>query len=193
MIIKNQKTKICTKCRKEYVATEENFYKFIKGRFGLHYWCKNCYGLYFKNRYIKNKDKIRKQQKKYCKSSRGKEVRKEINKRYSKSEKGKISSRNRNKRYKISNKFKVNARNAKRRSIKLEQTPIDARHDEIIKIYKICSDMNSRTGKILFHVDHIIPLSKGGLHHEDNLQILWWKDNLKKSDKIWRNTNGRHS
>lgn len=31
-----------------------------------------------------------------------------------------------------------------------------------------------------YHVDHIKPLSKGGLHHPDNLQVLRGIDNLKK-------------
>ncbi|MHA1482683.1 MAG: HNH endonuclease signature motif containing protein [Candidatus Heimdallarchaeaceae archaeon] len=76
------------------------------------------------------------------------------------------------------------ARGAKRRAIKLNQTPEDVDFNEIRGIYKICVDMNKRTGKALFHVDHIIPLSKGGLHHEDNLQILSAKDNLSKASKI---------
>lgn len=31
-----------------------------------------------------------------------------------------------------------------------------------------------------YHVDHIKPLSKGGLHHPDNLQVLRGVDNLRK-------------
>jgi len=37
---------------------------------------------------------------------------------------------------------------------------------------------------IQHHVDHIIPLSKGGLHHPDNLQILTAEENLKKGAKL---------
>ena len=37
-------------------------------------------------------------------------------------------------------------------------------------LYIICSQLNH--DKIDFHVDHIQPISKGGLHHPDNLQIL---------------------
>lgn len=33
-------------------------------------------------------------------------------------------------------------------------------------------------------VDHIIPLSKGGLHHEDNLQYLTIRENRRKYNKI---------
>jgi len=35
-----------------------------------------------------------------------------------------------------------------------------------------------------YEVDHIIPLSKGGKHHESNLQYLTVSENRKKSNKI---------
>lgn len=35
-----------------------------------------------------------------------------------------------------------------------------------------------------WHIDHIIPLAKGGTNHYTNLQPLWAKDNLSKSDKL---------
>jgi len=34
-----------------------------------------------------------------------------------------------------------------------------------------------------YHVDHIQPISRGGLHHENNLQILKASLNWEKSDK----------
>lgn len=37
---------------------------------------------------------------------------------------------------------------------------------------------------IVFHIDHIIPVSKGGITTEDNLQTLCSTCNLKKSNKI---------
>jgi len=35
-----------------------------------------------------------------------------------------------------------------------------------------------------WEIDHIIPVSKNGSFHYTNLQPLWWKDNLKKSNNI---------
>ena len=57
-----------------------------------------------------------------------------------------------------------------------EQTPIDADRILIQKIYEDCPEGHE--------VDHIIPISKGGLHHQDNLQYLPWKENRRKSNKV---------
>jgi len=55
---------------------------------------------------------------------------------------------------------------------------------KIKKIYEECGRMNADNKDIKYHVDHIIPLSKGGLHHPDNLQILKAVDNLRKRCKL---------
>ncbi len=87
------------------------------------------------------------------------------------------------KKYQQNNKAKITAWVAKREARKRNQTPDDANQNSIQKIYSYCQHLNE-TGFIKYHVDHIIPLFKGGLHHEDNLQILMARDNMKKQDKI---------
>ena len=50
-----------------------------------------------------------------------------------------------------------------------------------------CQSCNASTAQqdlLLLEVDHIIPVAKGGLSTEDNLQTLCWKCNRTKSDKI---------
>lgn len=54
---------------------------------------------------------------------------------------------------------------------------------EIAAIYKRCVEIEKETG-IKHHVDHIMPLSKGGKHIASNLQILTATENLKKGAKI---------
>ena len=56
------------------------------------------------------------------------------------------------------------------------QTPPDADRDLMQKIYEECPDG--------YEVDHIIPISKGGLHHQDNLQYLTISENRRKSNKL---------
>jgi hypothetical protein len=56
-------------------------------------------------------------------------------------------------------------------------------HEKILEIYKECVRISEETG-ILHHVDHIIPISKGGKHHPNNLQILTATENIRKSNKV---------
>ena len=62
---------------------------------------------------------------------------------------------------------------------KKNQTPCDADPEKIKEIY-----LNCPPG---YEVDHIIPISKGGLHHQDNLQYLTVFENRSKGNKLdWR-------
>jgi len=65
---------------------------------------------------------------------------------------------------------------------KKNQTSLDADLEKIDYIYQICEAMN-RISEEKYEVDHIKPLSKGGLHHQDNLQILKKNFNCGKNAK----------
>jgi len=65
---------------------------------------------------------------------------------------------------------------AQRRAQKLGQTSNTANKMLIDWVYDNCPEGH--------HVDHIHPLSKGGLHHQDNLQYLTAEENLRKGNRI---------
>jgi len=49
---------------------------------------------------------------------------------------------------------------------------------------KMCGNSTGAEPNLLLEVDHIIPVSKGGMTTEDNLQTLCWKCNRSKGAKI---------
>ena len=53
---------------------------------------------------------------------------------------------------------------------------------KVVGLYAEARALSELTGEP-YHVDHIKPLSKGGLHHPDNMQVLRGIDNLKKGAK----------
>lgn len=59
---------------------------------------------------------------------------------------------------------------------KKNQTPADVDVKALQEIYRNCPEG--------YEVDHKHPISKGGLHHPDNLQYLTKSENRRKSDKI---------
>lgn len=58
-----------------------------------------------------------------------------------------------------------------------------ANQQKINQIYCKAKELTEDTG-IPYEVDHIVPISKGGKHHEDNLQIITMSENRKKHTKI---------
>jgi len=84
---------------------------------------------------------------------------------------------NYHKNYIINNRDKVNAQNARHRAEKINATPIltQSEKEKVALYYLKAKEMGND-----WHVDHIQPLSKGGLHHPDNLQIIPAYHNQKK-------------
>ena len=85
--------------------------------------------------------------------------------------------------YQKDNPDKFNAYEAKRRALKLNQIPPGTDLKKVAKIYKLAREISEKTG-IKMHVDHINPLSKGGPHCPENLQIITATENLEKGDKL---------
>jgi hypothetical protein len=85
--------------------------------------------------------------------------------------------------WRAANAEKIAADAAERRALKINATPplTLAQKEQIIARYVIAQQLNSLSAPGTYHVDHIIPLSKGGLHHPDNLRVIRAVDNLRKS------------
>lgn len=87
---------------------------------------------------------------------------------YSQTEKGKVTSL-------------LSASN--RRARIKNQLPEDADFEKIKLIYSECRRISEETG-IPHEVDHIVPIAKGGLHHQDNLQIITQEQNRRKGASL---------
>jgi len=91
------------------------------------------------------------------------------------------------KKYREENKNKVRAwkkvHEAKRRSIKMKaSTNLTYTEEQLIKQYYEHSTRIKNKLGIEFHVDHIVPLSRGGLHHPSNLQVVPARWNMRKNN-----------
>lgn len=91
--------------------------------------------------------------------------------------------RERRKAYAVANPDKILARNARRRAQYREALCPDRDDAAIAAIYALAQQLTERFG-VSYHVDHLLPLSKGGLHHERNLVVMRADMNLAKHDKI---------
>lgn len=116
--------------------------------------------------YINNKEQIQSKYKDYYKSNNE-------------------TIRHASKSWKLANMSLVAANNANRKALKLQQTPILTNKDKLTmkRIYRTSSILSNITG-VKRHVDHIIPLSLGGLHHPTNLQIITAEANLNKGNSL---------
>ena len=74
--------KTCTKCKTEYPATREYFYKQKDGKFELHSHCKKCFLKKQKQYYQQNRKKLLQQKKKYSQTEKGKAAYRRAGKKY---------------------------------------------------------------------------------------------------------------
>lgn len=204
--------KQCSKCNKKHNI--DNFYKQKASSDGISSYCKNCHKKYCTKWKLKNKKKIKKQQRKY--QVENKDKINEYNKRWRQSNpdkiyairrkhreehREKINKRRREKRKEninfrlrtiISNRIKMALSRGSKNSTSYELTGCSWEH---LKLYL---ESQFRVGMSWdnfgdWHIDHIKPCCSFDLtdieqqklcFHYTNLQPLWAIDNLKKSGKL---------
>ena len=83
----------------------------------------------------------------------------------------------------LNNPDKKGQHRANRRAKMAEQTPelTPAEMAEVGGLYEYHQIFNAVMPEKKWHVDHILALANGGIHHPENLQVLTAEDNLRKS------------
>lgn len=136
--------------------------------------CKVCLAQKRKEKYWADPEKYRAASRKFSQSNL--EKMSEVNKKYREANPEKVKQWKADDRQR--NKHRINADNAKRRAkLRGALTP------EILQMYALRDFYIAMSLGESFHVDHIIPLAKGGLHIADNLQVIPAIDNLRKGSK----------
>ena len=81
--------KFCPRCRK--LKSSSEFYRSPNTKSGLSSWCMVCYSEVGKERYIKNRNKIRQRTKEYAASEKGAEVQRKSKRKYRDTIKGHLA------------------------------------------------------------------------------------------------------
>jgi len=165
---------LCCKCNK-YKALWQ-FNKRSDTAFGVQQYCRSCQSSHNKKYKDDNALYITNYRREYNKNHR--EYIKEYNRNYHFKYKDKINKRQRL--YRRFNLSRDALRSSNRRSIKLIQSVklTNSEKYRIELLYKWANILGKN-----FQVDHVVPLSRGGLHHPDNMHVIPRIQNLKKKDK----------
>lgn len=161
--------KTCTCCNEAKELSEFSPDKRIA--LGFQSRCKQCYATIMRERRRANPEAHRLSIK--LSVQRHYEAKLERNRRYRAENPDKVSEWKTGDRRR--NKARVLADNASRRA--LQRVPLTP---EVVQMYALRDFYRAMSLGEEFHVDHIVPLSKGGAHVHTNLQVIPAIDNLRK-------------
>lgn len=186
-------TKICIMCNTQKEINQFNKNKTKKD--GLSSECKECIKIYKKEYRLKNAEKIKVGRKKYYEANKEKVLRdnskwkqenrehhNKTSREYHIKNREKILEYNRSPKRKLSQRLSTHKRRAiiKEGSIKTEDLQL------LIENSKTCYWCNTKINKkekAGYHLDHYIPLSKGGTHTLENIVISCPSCNKQKHAK----------
>lgn len=176
----------CKTCGQEKLLTVENFRFYVRGnsRYFDHQ-CKKCGNANTAKWWRENAEAARAKDRQEYRADLQKSRARSLGKYYRNievnREKGKLSKRRWRAANTLESRERVREYKARRRGAQTEpirRKDIDALHDKQRGRCAIC--MRKLNGK--WHVDHIIPLKKGGAHELKNLQLACAVCNIQKRD-----------
>jgi hypothetical protein len=192
--------KTCTKCRD--IKPLDAFSSNNKAKDKKHSWCRACvntqrairkefYAIRQAEWTKENREQINAAKRSYQATPHGKQLKREADIRYVTLHKDSVALRK--KLYGAAHPEKRRAsyqrhkesyvRRYYERKYKIETlTPLDANRDIITGAYVRAKELTDITG-VKHEVDHIVPISLGGLHHQDNLQVMPWLANREKGNR----------
>lgn len=171
----------CTTCHLILPATPENFYAEKTCKFGLASRCRECRTTYAKERYTKNSKRNRENAKKY-RLENPEKIRK-YNEMYRLENPEKI--REYSKMYYLENRAAISAKDTRRKLRKLNATIVNFNINKWLKTQRPfrCYLCGKKIKDDKYHIEHRIPLSRGGVHATFNLGIACPRCNAEKYTK----------
>lgn len=166
-------SKKCNGC--DTVKPLVDFNRDNRSKGGYQTKCKECQKLY----YIKNRARYQELKKKKSYREKMRE--------YQIKNADKINEYKRRRYRTIEGNAKVRASNARRRAMKKSTCDGSVDYKFILHLLEKQNYKCAISGVDItesYHIDHIIPLSKGGKHTKDNIQLLSPSVNMSKKDKI---------
>ena len=171
-------TKVCTKCSESKQLSD--FSKSKRSKDGLEHACRDCRSLKNRAYYSSNKEKVLAECKAYRENNKDKESARK--KAYYEANLDKVLADM--KAWNGANPDHKAALGGKGHAIRRGGSTSEIYDLELcIPFYAESRRLSKETG-VAHHVDHIIPITKGGLHCQTNLQVLTAEENFQKGDSV---------